>query len=118
LDKYLYLAFSDCKDPAREKEYVDWYTQMHIPDMLKAPGMIQAAFWQNAEGKAGQRRKYLALYEFETDDMQKFHEGLGKVGKGTVESGRYSELPVFDPSDVAREYVQIMPVKKAKQDKK
>jgi hypothetical protein len=112
MDKYLYLAFSDCRDPAREKEYVDWYTKLHIPDMLETPGMKKAAFFQAVDLKG--RRKFLALYEFETDDLEKFNAGLGEIGKGTIERGRFSPLPIFDPSDVAREYVQIAPFRTAR----
>ena len=35
MTKYLLFAFSDCKDPAREKEFNDWYENMHMPDMLQ-----------------------------------------------------------------------------------
>jgi hypothetical protein len=111
--KYRYLAFSDCKDPSREQEYIDWYCNTHIPDMLETPGMIRAAFFRNAEPKENQKRKYLALYEFQADDLAKFNLGLAKVGKGTMEKGRFSELPIFDPHDVAREYVQIAPFRDA-----
>ena len=112
--KYVYLAFSDCKDPAREEEYTDWYKNVHIPDMLDTPGMIKATFWEAADAKEKSRRKYLALYEFETDDIGTFNQKLGAVGRGTMEKGRYSDLPVFDPPDVPREYRQIMPTKTTK----
>jgi hypothetical protein len=115
--KYIYLAFSDCKDPSREEEYTNWYQNMHIPDMLETPGMIRATFWEAADGKGKFRRKYLALYEFETEDIEEFNRKLGVVGRGTMEKGRFSDLPAFDPPDVPREYRQIMPAKKAKSKK-
>jgi hypothetical protein len=54
------------------------------------------------------------LYEFETDDIGTFNQKLGAVGRGTMEKGRYSDLPVFDPPDVPREYRQIIPTKTTK----
>jgi hypothetical protein len=117
VEKYLYLAFSDCKDPSREQEYVDWYAKTHIPDMLETPGMIKAAFFKNADFKENQKRKFLALYEFQTDDLAKFNQGLGTVGKGTMEKGRFSQLPIFDPHEVPREYIQIIPFRDAPQEK-
>jgi hypothetical protein len=114
MPRYLLFAFSDCKDPAREKEFNDWYSDMHVPDMLEVPGMIQATRWVSAESKEGQRRKYLALYELETDDLGKFGAGVRERGMRTMKEGRFSDLPVFDPPEIPRVYKQIMPVKKAK----
>lgn len=78
--KYLLFAFSDCKDPKREKEFNDWYDNIHIPDMLEVPGMISATRWMSAEGKQGEIRKYLALYELETDDIKDFNSKVRARG--------------------------------------
>jgi hypothetical protein len=115
MGRYLLFAFSDCKDPAREKEFNDWYSNMHVPDMLEVAGMIRATRWVSAESKEGQRRKYLALYELETDDLEKFGAGVRERGMRTMKEGRFSDLPVFDPPEIPRVYKQIMPAKKAKQ---
>ena len=111
--RYLYFAFSDCKDPEREKEFNNWYDNMHIPDMLEVPGMIKASRWVNANPLEGQRRKYLALYEFETDDLQEFDSKVHERGRWTMETGRLSDLPEFEPPEFPRIYMQIMPEKKA-----
>ncbi len=113
MTKYLYFAFSDCKDPSRDEEYNDWYSNIHVPDMLETPGMIRATRWMSVERKAGNARKYLALYEFETDDLEEFNNQLGKVGRSTMERGRFSDLPVFEPPEMPRVYKQIMPVREA-----
>ncbi len=112
--RYLFFAFSDCKDPAREAEFNSWYDNTHIPDMLEVPGMIKATRWVNADPREGQRRKYLALYELETDDVEEFNSKVRERGRRTIEEGRFSELPEFDPPDVPRIYKQIMPAKKAR----
>jgi len=114
MGKYLLFAFSDCKDQSREKEFNDWYSDTHLPDMLEVPGMIQATRWMSAETKKGQSRKYLALYELEADDLEKFNASVRERGMRTVKEGRFSDLPVFDPPEIPRVYMQIMPVKKAK----
>jgi hypothetical protein len=110
--RYFFYAFSDCKDPAREEEFNEWYANTHIPDMLQVPGMIQATRWEAAEPKDNMKRKYLALYEFETDDITKFNADVQKQGKWTMQAGRFSDLPVFDPDNIPRIYKQIMPAKK------
>jgi len=117
MGRYLLLAFSDCKDPAREKEFNDWYSDIHVPDMLEVPGMISATRWVSAESKEGQSRKYLALYELETDNLEKFGAAVGERGMRTMQEGRFSDLPVFDPPEIPRVYKQIMPVKAATQPK-
>ena len=113
MGRYLLFAFSDCKDPVREKEFNDWYSDMHVPDMLEVPGMIRATRWVSAESKEGQHRKYLALYEMETDDIEKFNLSVRERGMRTMKEGRFSDLPTFDPPDIPRVYKQIMPAKEA-----
>jgi hypothetical protein len=111
--KYWFFAFSDCKDPTRADEYNRWYSDTHIPDMLQVPGMAQATRWEAAEPKEGMKRQYLALYEFETDSIEEFNKEVAKRGKWTMEQGRFSDLPVFDPDNIPRIYRQIMPPKQS-----
>jgi hypothetical protein len=111
--KYLLIVFSDCKEPAREKEFNDWYSNMHVPDMLEVPGMIRATRWMSAEPERSQHRKYLALYEMETDDIKKFDASVRERSLRTMKEGRFSDLPVFDPPEIPRVYKQIMPAREA-----
>ncbi|MGD9142392.1 MAG: hypothetical protein PVG61_00950 [Dehalococcoidia bacterium] len=113
MTRYLLFAFSDCKDPDREDEFNDWYSNIHLPDMLEVPGMISATRWASAEDKEEQRRKYLALYELETDSIKDFNDKVRERGMRTVKEGRFSDLPEFDPPEIPRIYVQIMPEKQA-----
>lgn len=119
MDRYIFFAYSDCADPSREKEYNDWYDNIHVPDMLETHGMIQATRWENVHPSGNQRRKYIAMYEIETDDIKKFDNAMRENGKKSKERGRLSELIVLDPPDMPRViYKQIMPPKKAKRMKK
>jgi hypothetical protein len=112
--RYLCVVFSDCKDPNREKEFNDWYSNMHIPDMLEVPGMISATRWVGSEKKENVQRKYMAIYELETDNIEEFNAKVRERGMRTMKEGRFSDLPVFDPDNIPRMYKQIMPEKKAK----
>lgn len=112
--RYLLFAFSDCKDPAREAEFNTWYSEMHVPDMLEVPGMISATRWTAALPEEGQRRKYLAMYELETDDLEKFDASVRERGIRTMKEGRFSDLPAFDDPNIPRVYRQIMDKKEAK----
>jgi len=116
--KYLLFAFSDCKDPKREKEFNDWYDNVHMTDMMEVPGFIQASRWMSADNKKNEIRKYLALYELETDNLAEFNAKMREKGMWTFKAGRFSDLPVFDPDNVPRIYIQITPTKKAKPAKK
>jgi uncharacterized protein (TIGR02118 family) len=113
MGRYLLFAFSDCKEPAREKEFNDWYDNIHMPDMLEVPGLLSATRWVSAESREGQSRKYLALYEMETDSLEDFDAALRERAMRTVKEGRFSDLPIFDPPEIPRVYKQIMPEKKA-----
>jgi hypothetical protein len=112
--RYMLLAFSDCKDPSREKEFNAWYDNLHVPDMLEVPGMIRASRWVSAEPKEAQHRKYLALYELETEDVAAFDAKVRERGMRTMKEGRFSDLPVFDPPDIPRVYKQIKATREAK----
>ena len=113
--RYLLLAFIDCKDPAREEEFNDWYDNVHLPDMLEVEGLVKATRWMTAENAEGQQRRYLALYEVETeDDIETLNEKIKRKGMWTMEAGRFSDLPVFDPPNIPRVYKQIMEEKQSK----
>jgi hypothetical protein len=112
MTKYLLFAFSDCKDPAKEKEYNDWYDNMHMPDMLKTPGLLKATRWMSVDKKENEVRKYLAMYELETDNLVEFNKKMREQGMWTFKQGRFSDLPKFDADNVPRIYVQITKEKK------
>ncbi len=118
MTRYLLFAFSDCKDPSKEKEFNDWYDNMHCPDMLEVEGLVSATRWMSADNKDNEQRKYLAMYEVETDDIDALNARIREKGMWTVKAGRFSQLPVFDPDNIPRIYKQIMPEKKHKKAKK
>ena len=80
--------------------------------------MIRATRWVGCEKKEDVQRKYMALYELETDNLEEFDANVRKQGLWTMKEGRFSDLPVFDPPNVPRMYKQIMKGKKAKKTKK
>lgn len=50
----------------REEEFNDWYNKVHIPDVLKFPGILSARRYKAIMGE--DRWQYLACYEFESED--------------------------------------------------
>ena len=70
MEKWINMTETTCVDPAREQEFNDWFDNIHVPDVLKTPGYVSARRFVIKEPKMG-RGKYLAIYEIETDDIEK-----------------------------------------------
>jgi len=63
---------SYCADPAHEKEFNDWYNNIHIPDILTCPGYISATRYDmETPATIMIPRVYMTTYEIETDDIMK-----------------------------------------------
>jgi len=86
--------------------------------MLEVPGFIKATRWMSADNKPNEIRKYLAMYELETDNIDEFNAKMRERGMWTFQQGRFSELPAFDPDNVPRIYKQITAAKTPKSVKK
>lgn len=58
----------------KDKEYNDWYTNQHIPDVVSVPGIVAAQRFKLADFQMGNGApspwKYLAIYEIESDDLK------------------------------------------------
>jgi hypothetical protein len=57
-------------DPAREKEYNDWYDNTHVPEITAVPGFVSARRYK-VHGPTGSddAPTYLAIYEIDADDL-------------------------------------------------
>jgi hypothetical protein len=56
----------------RDGEYNDWYTNIHLDDVLKIPGVIGAQRFRRSDTQRGSGPYpwgYLAIYECETGDL-------------------------------------------------
>lgn len=100
--KWLYLIHTNCKDPAREAEFNDWYNKTHIPDILKgSPGFLKATRFE-ADSTSKTPSKYIAVYEIESDSieqtMAKHRENVGRLRA----QGRMSDLTVMVQQELYR----------------
>ncbi len=59
--------------PEREEEFNEWYNEVHVPMLLKAPGILRAARYR-VESAEGDLPRYLAIYEMESDEGTKLFE--------------------------------------------
>lgn len=66
----------------RDQEYNDWYTNVHVPDVLKVPGFVSATRYKlspkQRAGNAPAQWEYCATYDIETDNLD---ETLAELGR-------------------------------------
>jgi hypothetical protein len=69
MERWINILETNC-DPTREAEYNAWYDGIHLPDVLKTPGFVRARRYETREFRDG-RGKYMALYNIDTEDIEK-----------------------------------------------
>lgn len=89
--EYLYLVESDCIDETREKEFNDWYENIHVPDSLQDKCFIKATRCQLASPIEG-KPKYLVIYEIQSDDLDNDMRKHMDIMIHKKEQGRISDL--------------------------
>jgi hypothetical protein len=71
-DRPLSIVTADV-DPAREAQWDRWYTESHVPNLLKVPGYVMAGRFRALDHPAlaqfNTGPKYLALYECENEEV-------------------------------------------------
>jgi hypothetical protein len=94
--KYSFFVFSNCTDPARELEFNRWYTHVHLVDLSVAKGFVSARRYINADFNS--RTRYLAVYEFETDDIDASVRSLYELAAQTWAKRRHIDCIAPAPS--------------------
>ncbi len=87
MEKYVMFVMTNC-EPGTDAEFNDWYDRIHLPDVLKVPGVVAAQRYKLTDEQRRTTRPdygYMAAYEVETDDLQKtfkiMNDGLKDVYK-------------------------------------
>ncbi len=76
MPKTTVLVFTNCADPAREKEFNEWYDNTHVPDVLETPGFVSCTRYELIGDPGPGQGKFLAVYEVESDDLESTMAGL------------------------------------------
>jgi EthD domain len=96
--KAMFLAWASPVDEASEAEFNEWYEGTHIPQVRSAIPAITAvhryrlADLTAAPGGAPPARRYLAVYELDTDDVASAAAALGAADA----EGRMDMTPTMD----------------------
>ena len=88
MGKGIWVVFTNCTDPSRHEEFNRWYCHTHLPDLSASRGFVRARRYANAYPDEGPSQ-YLALYEFEDEDIPACVEDLRRNARETMLSGRH-----------------------------
>ncbi|MCH9675347.1 MAG: hypothetical protein K0U93_28170 [Gammaproteobacteria bacterium] len=78
--KHTLVVMTNAQD-GKDDEFNEWYTNVHLTEVLGVDGFVAAQRFKLADAKFGGASKYnyLALYEIETDDLQGSLDALKKA---------------------------------------
>src|SRR5690625_5087278 len=93
----------------QEDEFNDWYTNIHLPQVVSLPGFIRAKRFESnvLEGQEPPQFKYLALYEVEGDRLDEARQALSDTLDASNRAIEAGEPPMMSPG-VTIEEVRIV----------
>lgn len=78
----------------REDEFNRWYDDIHLPEVLAAPGFVAGQRFALAGPGAEDQPPYLTVYEIETDDLAATVEALTAAAATMTRSDALDEKSV------------------------
>ncbi len=89
--KVLLMVGVTCEDPEREREFNEWYDNVHLPEVCRAPGVKTASRYEIVERSEGYPT-YLTLYELEANGgLEKYEAYRQEQSQG--KAPRYTPGP-------------------------
>ena len=98
--RYKWLVFTNCAE-GRDADFNRWYDEIHLPDVLRVPGIVEAARSRLDEAqlvvledgmqlcgpdRIGAKFRYLAVYVFDTEDPSAvIEEVIARAGTPRME---------------------------------
>ncbi len=89
--RWLIVVQVNCTDPEKEKEFHDWYDNVHVPDVLGVPGIVRVTRFENVT-PGEQVSKFFTLLEVEADDVWQVTTALQENRDKVEKEGRMSGL--------------------------
>ena len=98
MEKWIFVVDTNASDRSREKEYNDWYDNVHLGEVLALQGFEAAQrFRVSGEPVAGNMsHQYVALYELDTETP---HASLDALA-AAVADGSMTMSEAIDTRDV------------------
>ena len=87
MNKFTMYFFTNCTDSRREEEFNSWYSHIHIPDLSAATGLSSAKRYVNQDPNS--KAKYVAVYEFTTENIQHSLRSFFLLVRRSFENGRH-----------------------------
>ena len=100
----LLVVLSGPVSPEREDAYNDWYTDVHLPDVLAVPGYVRAARYKAFSGERSFDQEYMALYELDVEDL----DSLQAVSDEHMRRIEANLMHMSPPYTIDRENVRSM----------
>ena len=100
----LLIVLSGSVSPERDEAYNDWYTNVHLPDVLAVPGYVRATRYKAFPGERSFDQEYMALYELEVEDL----DALRAVSDEHMRRIEANEMHRSPPDTIDRENVRSM----------
>lgn len=69
--KYVMFVMTNC-EPGKDAEFNDWYDRIHLPDVLRVPGVVAAQRYKLTNEQRRDTRPdygYMAAYEVESNNL-------------------------------------------------
>jgi len=85
--------------PEQDAEFNDWYDNIHLAEVVARPGFVSARRF----APAGPGKPYVAIYEIESDDIQKSVDDMMDYYRGG--GFRMTDAMQTDPPAVVLTYV-------------
>jgi hypothetical protein len=98
--KTYYIVYSNPM-PGKDAEFNDWYTDVHLAEVLQIDGFISAQRFQLAEPQVvdDQPYRYMAMYEIENDNIEKTIQNVMAASGG---------LQMTDAMDTDKVHIAIV----------
>lgn len=99
MTKAVLVVLTECADPSKEKEFNDWYTNIHTEDVLKTPGFVSVRRFEKVDsprkpGRPESPAKYLAVWELDTESV---HDTMAALTQQTMRPvPDYVRVVMFD----------------------
>ena len=82
MSKPVMVVWSNPSDPAREDEFNEWYDGVHVPDVLKIPGILSCTRYKLSDTQFGPVETpgtYVAYYEVDPEKLAGIPAAFGEA---------------------------------------